>query len=163
MHFCFVDRIESWEKGGFVQGYKNISVNNESMQGHFPGYPVFPGTQTVEALAQLSGFLLEMSFNDDADNNDISSIKRALLVRIEDARFQHLVKPGDKLDLRVEIESSFGDAVQVSGAASVDGETVTRVTLSFLLKTINKASVHERQRRLYSLWSGHLKLNQPIL
>jgi 3-hydroxymyristoyl/3-hydroxydecanoyl-(acyl carrier protein) dehydratase len=40
-----------------IVGYKNVSINEEFLQGHFPEYPIMPGVLIVEALAQVSGIL----------------------------------------------------------------------------------------------------------
>jgi 3-hydroxymyristoyl/3-hydroxydecanoyl-(acyl carrier protein) dehydratases len=54
--FLLVDRVVDITENGIV-GYKNVSINEEFLQGHFPNYPIMPGVLIVEALAQISGIL----------------------------------------------------------------------------------------------------------
>src|SRR6185436_19240010 len=53
-----VDRVLEIEGDRKAIGVKNVSINEQFMQGHYPGTPIMPGVLIVEALAQLSGVLL---------------------------------------------------------------------------------------------------------
>lgn len=55
--FVLVDRITEIEKGKFIKGYKNVSINEPFFVGHFPYHPVMPGVLIVEALAQTAALL----------------------------------------------------------------------------------------------------------
>ena len=54
-----VDRIEELKEGERVVGIKNVTINEEFFQGHYPGHPIMPGVLIVEAMAQVSGFLMK--------------------------------------------------------------------------------------------------------
>ena len=54
--FLLVDRVTEVTENSIV-GYKNVSINEEFLQGHFPTYPIMPGVLIIEALAQVSGIL----------------------------------------------------------------------------------------------------------
>ena len=51
--FLMIDRVEEVEEGKRAKGFKNISINEEFFNGHFPDYPVMPGVLILEALAQM--------------------------------------------------------------------------------------------------------------
>jgi 3-hydroxyacyl-[acyl-carrier-protein] dehydratase len=53
--FLLVDRVTEIVPGERIVAYKNISINEEVFNGHFPGAPIFPGVMMVEAMAQVSG------------------------------------------------------------------------------------------------------------
>ena len=59
MRFLLIDRIDEIRPGEFARGVKNVTMSEDFMQDHFPGFPVFPGTLIIEAMAQLGGYLAE--------------------------------------------------------------------------------------------------------
>ena len=100
MQFCFIDRVTGFVAGESATAYKNITANQEILDAHFPGYALFPGTQIIEAMAQLGGFLIELSLDKNTRGN-----RRAVLVKIEKAKFHQAVTPGDRLELTAQLLS----------------------------------------------------------
>lgn len=56
--FLLVDRVVEIEAGKYAIGYKNVTINDEFFNGHFPGRPIMPGVLQVEAMAQLGGLVM---------------------------------------------------------------------------------------------------------
>lgn len=113
--FLLVDRVlEIGEK--HIVAIKNVSVNEEFFNGHFPGAPVMPGVLQVEALAQ-AGCLLTL-------NNKIENPSEVIIVfsGIKNARFRKPVVPGDRLQLDVELTSTRRNFLTMKGRATVDNE-----------------------------------------
>lgn len=54
--FMLIDRVTACKPNEWITGYKNISINEELFNGHFPDNPIMPGVPQVEAMAQLSVF-----------------------------------------------------------------------------------------------------------
>ena len=55
--FLLVDRVTEVVPNKFIKGLKNVSINEEFFQGHFPGLPIMPGVLIVESMAQIAGML----------------------------------------------------------------------------------------------------------
>ncbi len=117
--FLLVDRVIAFEPGKRLTAIKNVTVNEPYFQGHFPGNPVMPGVLILEALAQASGILVQLSAPSDPDANPLY-----YLVKIDKARFSKIVRPGDQLVLEVEQKRMVMRMGQFLCQAKVDGEVV---------------------------------------
>ncbi len=92
--------------------------------GHFPGYPVVPGVLLVEAVAQLGACAAMATKGEDGDI--------PLFGGIDKARFRRQVRPGDVIDLEVELTHRSARAGKGKGRATVDGELACETGLFFL-------------------------------
>ncbi|MDP5209126.1 3-hydroxyacyl-ACP dehydratase FabZ [Microbulbifer sp. 2205BS26-8] len=92
--FLLVDRVVEFETGKSIKGYKNISVNEEVFNGHFPQMPIFPGVMIIEAMAQVSGILGFKSSGKKPEDGYLY-----LFGGVDKVRFKRQVIPGDRLDL----------------------------------------------------------------
>jgi len=121
--FLLVDRIVELEEGKRAVGLKNVTINEEFFNGHFPQYPVMPGVLIVEALAQVSAVIMLTKEGNEG--------RLGLLAGIDECRFKKQVKPGDQLRLEVEITRIKGSIGKGKGLATVDGEMVCEMELVF--------------------------------
>jgi len=125
--FLLVDKVLELIPKKQVVALKNISVSEPVLQGHFPGFPVFPGVMMVEGLAQAAGILSYVSLE--------KPITTMLLTEVQNARFRRLVQPGDVLTYRVTVTRSRGKFFWFSGAASVGDEIAVECDLSAQLSS----------------------------
>jgi UDP-3-O-[3-hydroxymyristoyl] N-acetylglucosamine deacetylase/3-hydroxyacyl-[acyl-carrier-protein] dehydratase len=120
-----VDRVIQVEEDKKAVGIKNVTINEEFFQGHFPQQPIMPGMLQVEALAQLAGILLSWNRGDD------DSI--GLFRTVEKVKFRRPVVPGDQLRLEVQVLRKRSKVAKFSGQASVDAEIATEAEFTIAL------------------------------
>ncbi len=120
-----VDRILEVEPGVRCKGLKNVTMNEEFFQGHYPGMPIMPGVLIIEAMAQAGAVIL------------LTDPKFAGMIpvigSIDDVKYKRPVIPGDALITDVELlwmRSSIG---RIKAEASVDGELAAQMELTFKL------------------------------
>ena len=118
--FLMLDRIIACEPGRRITAIKNVTANEPFFQGHFPGRPVMPGVLVIEALAQAGGLLTQLSLPREA----ISEGKLFYLVKVDNARFNRMVVPGDQLDIEVKVKRLIRNMALYECAARVDGKVV---------------------------------------
>ncbi|HEB12584.1 MAG TPA: 3-hydroxyacyl-ACP dehydratase FabZ, partial [Actinobacteria bacterium] len=123
--FLLLDKIVDIEVGKWARGVKNVSINEAYFQGHFPGNPIMPGVLVIEALAQLgAAVILAIPENHG---------KIALFAGMDKVRFKRVVKPGDVLDLEIELGRMRGRFGKSQGKATVDGQLVATAELLFMI------------------------------
>ena len=121
--FLLVDRVTAYEPGQSLSAYKNVTSNEAFFAGHFPGNPVMPGVLIVEALAQAGCLLTQLSIDSDGER------PLYYLAGVDGARFKRPVRPGDRLDLGIEVERVRRGMWWYRCEASVDGKTAAQATI----------------------------------
>ena len=121
--FLLIDRIIDVKKGKEITAQKNVSNNEPFFQGHFPGYPVFPGVLLLEAMAQATAIL------DVQSNNRDMSKQLYYFVGIDNARFKKQVVPGDIIFINAKLIQSKSEVHKFSAECKVDDEIVCKADL----------------------------------
>ena len=117
--FLLVDRVlELDPEAKRIVAQKNVTFNEPYFQGHFPGRPIMPGVLIIEALAQAGGVMTQLSLGRDAQS------KLFYMVKVENARFNKQVVPGDVLILEVQMKRLIRNMGWYYGEAKVNGEIV---------------------------------------
>lgn len=126
-----VDRITSLTKNESIEGFKNITINEDVFNGHFPTQPVYPGVYIIEGMAQTGGVLAFVSmFGEDASNN---GDKIVYFMSIDEAKFRNPVTPGDKLVYKLEALKQKGGIWVLQGYAYVDEKLVAQAVLKAMV------------------------------
>jgi len=117
--FLLVDKVVELDvEAKRIVAHKNVSFNEPFFQGHFPGRPIMPGVLIIEALAQAGGVMTQLTLGRDAQS------KLFYMVKVENARFNKQVIPGDVLVLEVQMKRLIRNMGWYYGEAKVNGEVV---------------------------------------
>lgn len=131
--FLLVDRILELVPAKSARGYKNVTINEEFFEGHFPGHAVMPGVLVCEAMAQVAGvLLLSMTENEG---------KLAYFGGMDKVRFRKPVLPGDTLVTDVELIATRGSIGKVKAIGRVDGDVATEGEFIFALVDRNRKRI----------------------
>ena len=117
-----VDAITEHEPGRRIKAVKNVTVNEDFFQGHFPGAPVMPGVLMIETLAQVATILL-------MNGPDGGGIGRAWLRGVDHAKFRLQVVPGDRLTLEVTAGPRRETLARVKAVASINDKVAAEAEL----------------------------------
>jgi UDP-N-acetylglucosamine acyltransferase len=122
-----VDAVVQHEPGRRLVAVKNVTVNEELFQGHFPGAPLMPGVLMMEALAQVGALLLFERANGSPN-------VQAYLRGVDKAKFRRQVVPGDRLRLEVTLGRERPPLVRAHGIAYVGDQIVAEADLLLVVK-----------------------------
>ena len=120
-----VDRVLSFEPQKKIVALKNVTVNEEIFNGHFPQRPVMPGVLIIESMAQVAGLVMLVE--------DEHKGKIPFFTGIDNARFRRPVVPGDQLILEIDVVRIKGNVGKVKGRALVGDELAAEAELMFVL------------------------------
>jgi len=123
--FLLVDRIIELEPMKRAVGIKNVSINENFFQGHFPGHPVMPGVLILEAMAQVGG--VAMLYPDENRG------KLAFFAGMDRVKFRKPVVPGDQLRMVAEIIKVRGGMGKLWVQSFVDDQLVAEGEFLFAL------------------------------
>ncbi|MFN2444680.1 MAG: acyl-ACP--UDP-N-acetylglucosamine O-acyltransferase [Vicinamibacterales bacterium] len=117
-----VDAVTEHEPGRRIVAVKNVTVDEDFFQGHFPGAPLLPAVLMIEALTQVATLLIL----DSADDRSSAHLR---LRGVENAKFRRQVVPGDQLRLEVVLERRHAAIVRARASAEVEGQAVAEANL----------------------------------
>lgn len=116
--FLFLDKIVEVDSTR-VHAQKKLTGKEDFFKGHFPGNPVMPGVLMCEACFQAGAYLMGKLETSEG---------LGVVTRIKDTKFRSMAKPGDLLDIKVELEDRVGNACYMKGVISVDNKKVMQIS-----------------------------------
>ena len=122
MRWIWIDKFVEFDSGKSAVALKNVTLAEEHLHDHFPGFPVMPESLMIEAMAQTAGILVGEAKKFQ---------EKVILAKIKKAVFLDYVKPGDTIKLRAEIESIVSEAATTSGRITRDDKVIAEIDLMF--------------------------------
>jgi 3-hydroxyacyl-[acyl-carrier-protein] dehydratase len=122
MRWIWIDKFVEFVSGERASAVKNVTLAEEHLHDHFPGYPIMPAALIIEGMAQTAGILVGEA-RGFAEN--------VILAKIRLARFDDYAVPGDQLQYDAVIGSIDERAAVTDGTVSKNGDPIGRVDLIF--------------------------------
>ncbi len=122
MRWIWIDKFVEFHSGESAVAVKNVTLAEEHLHDHFPGFPVMPETLMIEAMAQTSGILV-------GEANRFE--EKVILAKVKKCVFFDFVVPGDTLKLYAKIESLAHEAASTSGKITCGEKLVAEIDLMF--------------------------------
>src|SRR5271163_1031019 len=118
MRFVLIDRIVELNTGKSMVAVKNLSLCEEYLADHFPGFPVMPGVLMLEALTQAGAWLIR----------DLEDFAHSIIVlkQAKTIKYGSFVEPGRQLELRVNLTAHDARDCVFKGAGLVDGQEMVK-------------------------------------
>jgi 3-hydroxyacyl-[acyl-carrier-protein] dehydratase len=148
MRFILIDRIIHIEKEKSAKGVKNLAMTEDYFEHHFPFFPVMPGVLMLEAMVQLSRWLIAYSteFN-----------YFGLLAKLDSAKFRKPAQPGDVLDVRVEWLGKAKTGILFLGRIFLDGKMIAEANFENKLIEITSNEDKSLLRRNFQFVTKRIK------
>ena len=161
MRWYWIDRFLEFESGRHAKAVKNVSLSEELLHDHFPGYPVFPKSLIIEGIAQTGGLLV-------SEINQFT--EKVILAKIPQATFYGEVLPGEQLVYTVKIEFVKADGAMVVGTSHKNGQLQASMEIFFAhLNDKTQSSLFDpetflRMMRMLGAYDvGHAADGSPLL
>ena len=126
--FLMIDRVVGVIADRCATGIKNVSINEQYFQGHFPARPVMPGVLIIEAMAQTAAVLVVHTLGPEAEG------KLVYFMSVDHARFRRPVFPGDRLEVNVVKQRHRGPVWKFEGQAKVDDNLMTEAVFAAMIR-----------------------------
>jgi 3-hydroxyacyl-[acyl-carrier-protein] dehydratase len=125
--FLMIDKVIDMVANERATGIKNLSINENYFQGHFPARPVMPGVLIIEAMAQTAAVLVVHTLGPESEG------KLVYFMSVDNARFRRPVFPGDRLDVYVAKQRHRGNVWKFEGRAKVGNDLMAEAVFAAMI------------------------------
>lgn len=122
MRWIWIDKFLEFNSGVSAVSLKNVTLAEEHVHDHFPGFPMMPECLMIEAMAQTAGILVGEARKFQ---------EKVILAKIKKAAFHHYVCPGDTITLHADIESIAPEAASTTGRIMRGDELIAEISMMF--------------------------------
>lgn len=148
MRFLLYDRVLELKQGESVRGVKAITLSEDVFSESVTGARYLPETLVIEALAQIAGWLINVT-------RDFQ--RTSLMSMVRNAHFHARARAGDLLVLEARILRLDGDVALASAHASIDARPIASIEeILFVLMAVPPAQV-EIEKRKFDYFSGNYR------
>jgi 3-hydroxyacyl-[acyl-carrier-protein] dehydratase len=133
MRWFWIDKFVEFESGKRAVAVKNLTLAEEHLHDHFPGFPVMPASLMIEGMAQTAGILVGEARGYQ---------EKVILAKIKRARFDGLARPGQQLKFQATIDSLTDQGATTSGTVLCDSQPFGEVNLMFSHIDQNVSGLH---------------------
>lgn len=123
-----VDKVVDLVPDESATGIKNVTINEQFFQGHFPTRPVVPGVMIIESMAQTAAVLVVHTLGPDAEG------KLVYFMSVDNARFRRPIVPGDQMRVHVVKTKRRGPVWKFSGKVTVDGKLAAEASYAAMIQ-----------------------------
>ena len=107
------------ESEGRVVCRKTFREDDFFVQGHFPNYPLVPGVIQCECCLQAGAIVLSRQTPKEG--------VVPVATRMDNVKFKRMVRPGDTVEVEVELQDHVGSAYYLTGRVKLDGKVTCRL------------------------------------
>lgn len=159
MRYILVDRITQLNIGKNSEGLKAITLTDPIFADHFPDFPVFPGALILEGLAQVAGYLVDMTINQGKEFSDPTR-KRCMLLQVEKMKFHKYSRAGEQLIFRAELENLLEAGARLTVTAHCGEELRVSGKIQMAIVEIHSKRLSEHFAQIFHLWT--VTENTPV-
>ncbi len=127
--FLMIDRVIDIQAPHSLRAIKNVTINENYFQGHFPSMPVMPGVLQIEAIAQAACILAHVIGEFDP------KIHNAYLAGVSDAKFKKVIVPGDQLVIEVKTQGCVKSFHRFMGIITVNQQVACEATIMAAIRS----------------------------
>ena len=122
MRWIWIDKFIEFKSGKSATALKNVTLAEDHLHDHFPGFPVMPECLMIEGMAQTGGILVGQAGKFK---------EKVVLAKVKKAAFFHYVKPGDTIIINANIESIAPEAASTTGTITCNEKLIAEIDLMF--------------------------------
>ncbi|MGE3182645.1 MAG: 3-hydroxyacyl-ACP dehydratase FabZ family protein [Phycisphaerae bacterium] len=122
MRWIWFDRFTEFDSGRRAVAVKNVTLAEDHLHDHFPGFPIMPASLMIEGMAQTAGILVGESRNFE---------EKVILAKVKRAIFHEIVRPGETIRYEADIEHITEAAASTVGKAFVSERLVGEIDIVF--------------------------------
>ena len=122
MRWIWIDRFEAFVSGERAVAVKNVTLAEDHLHDHFPGFPVMPASLMIEGMAQTAGILV---------GEARQFAEKVILAKVKRAVFYQIVRPGQQIRHEAVIEHLTDSAATTQGRILCGDDLVGEVDIVF--------------------------------